>query len=356
MNLVTGATGFVGRHLVRRLIADGQRVCCLVRSTSDLSVLPTGDIRLVTADLMDGAALVNTINNCDVVYHLAARTSATCRSDLFRTNAMGCRTVAAACASVARSRSSASPVLVLVSSIAAAGTAIAGRSRRVTDPARPVSEYGRSKLAGEYAASFFADRVPISIVRPGIVLGVDSHELQPLYESISRFRIHAVPGYLPRHFAMIHIDDLVEVLLRVAKMGRRIARPQMSAEAQGTISNGDECGYYIAATEAPTYADLGRMIGRAVGVGQPLVLPIPELLAWLAAGGVELVNRVKGTSESFNLDKMREAFAGDWLSVTESLKRDLGFSPPFSLQQRLADLRPRPDAPESLLRQRGNAR
>ena len=335
MVVVTGATGFIGRHLVRYLLARGEQVRCLVRRSSDLSVLPLNQIQTIEADLTDSVAMTKVVSGCDVVYHLAALTSALRRESLYRTNAGGCGAVAGACAAAAAATGSA-PTLVLVSSIAAVGTAIAGRGRSRQDPARPVSEYGRSKRAGELFAGTFADRVPISIVRPGIVVGTDSRELKPMFDSILRFRIHAVPGYRPRRFALIYVDDLVDILVRVAASGQRVtANPSRTTLSCHAAHDGR--GYYYAATEAPTYAELGRMICRAAGTPQPLVLHVPEPLAWLMAGIVDVANRFRGKSENLNIDKMREAFAGDWVGATSNLARDLQFQSNCTLQQRLAE-------------------
>lgn len=332
MIFVTGATGFIGRHLVQHLVDQGHAVRCLVRATSDRSGLPARGVELIEASLLDELALGRALRGCSVVYHLAAQTSALSRDDLYRTNVAGCRAIARACATV---DSASPPTLVLVSSIAAAGTAIAGRSRTPSDPPHPVSEYGRSKRGGELAACQFAAQIPISVVRPGIVIGADSQELQPMFEAIARLRLHPVPGYTPRRVALIHVADLVEILVRVAQLGKRVsAEPIRPANAARV---GD--GYYFAATEAPTFAEFGRMISRALGTGMPLVLPIPEPLAWLAAALYQTANRWHGTSESFNLDKMREAFAGHWTSATESLQLDLGFAPEHTIQHRLQELR-----------------
>ena len=70
MVLVTGATGFVGRHLVRRLCSDGQPVRCLVRPDSDCSVLPVGDVEIAQGAVTDRGSLVDAMNGIEAVVHL----------------------------------------------------------------------------------------------------------------------------------------------------------------------------------------------------------------------------------------------------------------------------------------------
>jgi nucleoside-diphosphate-sugar epimerase len=328
--LVTGATGFIGSHLVRSLIAQGQQVRCLIRRTPLPSNLSDSGIEIesVTADLDDAGDLHAIVRGCDVVYHLAGRTSALHRRDLYRTNGWGSYALAEACA-----RQASPPVLVIVSSLAAAGTGVAGRPRADGDPARPISEYGRSKRAGELAACRWAEHVPISIVRPGIVFGPGNRDMLPIFQSIARFRVHMVPGFAPRRVALIHQNDLADLLLRVARRGRRL-RSRRSDEADSLLDR--STGYYFASTaEFPTYAELGRMIGLSLNRSRTLIMSVSEPLALLAAASNQWWNRLLGKSDTFNLDKMREAFAGDWTHRIERLCDELAFQPAAPLQTRL---------------------
>jgi nucleoside-diphosphate-sugar epimerase len=329
--LVTGATGFIGRRLVEVLLERGVEVRCLVRPSARTEPLVKLGVDLVTGDVCDPDHLGQTLHDCDYVFHLAGKTSAVTRDELYRTNVYGSYIVAQACA-----RQLTPPRLLLVSSLAAAGTAIAGRLRREDEVSRPVSEYGRSKRGGELAAAAWARRVPISVVRPAIVFGPRNREMLPMFQAIGRFRVHPVPGYSTRRVGLIHIDDLVEVLWRVAHHGRPI--PADWEQASHPRHAGTSAGIYqAAAPEFPTYAQLGRMIGIALGNRRTLVLPIAESLVWIAAGATQGLDRLRRQSGSFNLDKMREAFAGDWTGYPERLERELDFHPQHTLQQRLTE-------------------
>lgn len=328
--LVTGATGFIGGHLVRTLVARNHRVRCLVRQHSSLSSLASLDVELAVADLDDPQGLHRWVQDCDQVFHLAGRTSALRRQDLFRTNALGSFAIAKACANKLTP-----PTLIVVSSLAAAGTGVAGRPRDTTDRIRPVSEYGRSKRAGELASMAWANRIPLSIVRPGIVFGPANREMLPMFLSVARYRIHAVPGFTARRVALIHDDDLIEILLRVAERGRRVSSPTSTTRHP---RNGQLTGdgfYFVADPQFPTYAHLGRMLNVATGRSGALVLPIAEPIAWLAAAGNQWINRLRGQTDSFNVDKMREAFAGHWTLEVSRLQSELQFVPPMTLQERL---------------------
>ncbi len=333
--LVTGATGFIGCHLVQSLLNSGVSVRCLVRPSPRTEPLRRLGVQLVNADLSQPSDLRAAVNNCEMVFHLAAKTSAVTRQELYRTNVDGTAAVARACA-----MQTSPPALVFVSSVAAVGTAIAGRRRREGDRPRPVSEYGRSKRGGERAAIAWAHRVPLSVVRPTIVFGPGNREMLPMFRSVTRYHVHAVPGYTPRRVALIQLDDLTDVLLRIARNGQRIAADEPS-DGHGTSGYGarqDPRGYYLAtATEFPTYAQLGRMIAQATNTRRLLIMPIAEPFAWMAAAGNQAWERFHHRSGSFNPDKLREAFAGDWTSWPSRLHEEFGFRPRKPLQQHLND-------------------
>jgi nucleoside-diphosphate-sugar epimerase len=288
-------------------------------------------VELVLGDVCDADLLRGALRECDWVFHLAGKTSANSRQQLYHTNAYGSFVVAQSCAA-----QTTPPRLIIVSSLAAAGTAIAGRQRRDDERSRPVSEYGRSKRAGELAAAAWAGHVPLSIVRPAIVFGPRNRDMLPMFQAIGRFQVHPVPGYTTRRVSLIHIDDVVEILWRVAGRGECV--PAEAARRSSDRVWRNSRGIYLAAApEFPTYAQLGRMIARALGNRRTLVLPVPEPFAWLAAGASQGLDRLRQQSGSFNLDKMREAFAGDWTAFSERTEQELDFWPQQSLQQRLSE-------------------
>src|SRR5690606_19552491 len=147
--LVTGATGFVGSHLTEALVRRGWRVRCLTRRTSSTGWLPLDHVELVQADVGDPSpdtrsALASAMRGVDVVFHLAAVTSAATDDEYFRVNVDGTRRMATMMGEVAPEAH-----FVLCSSLAAAGPPRPGRPAREGDRDSPQSAYGRSKLFSE---------------------------------------------------------------------------------------------------------------------------------------------------------------------------------------------------------------
>ena len=164
--LVTGGTGFIGRHLVERLVERGDDVTCLVRNVKRAAVLGDLDVRSAIGDVTDAESLDDAVAGAEVVYHLAGATLVFSAEQFHRVNETGARNVADACAA-----QSTPPVLVFVSSLAAAGPTTPEQPRVESDLPNPVSNYGKSKWAGEQRLMEMAAKLPITIVRPPIVIG-----------------------------------------------------------------------------------------------------------------------------------------------------------------------------------------
>jgi nucleoside-diphosphate-sugar epimerase len=281
-------------------------------------------VRIHRGDVTTGAGLDVALDGVDVVYHLAGSIRARRYADFYRVNAEGVRNALEACC-----RRSIPPTFVHVSSIAAAGPSIGGIPRREFDPPQPVSEYGRSKLAGEIVARSFAGRVPITIVRPAIVFGPGDPFTLSWFRSIARFAIHPIPAHREARFSLIHIDDLISLLSAAAERGDRLTH--------GTETHTVGAGVYFAAFPVDaTYRQIGEMISLALGCRAPLIPVVPRPVLWGYALLGEAFGRICGKPPWIGFDKCREACAGSWTCVSESARR-LEISFPKSLTERFQE-------------------
>ena len=323
--LVTGASGFIGSHLVEALVARGDEVTALVRKTSQVDRLESLGVALAYGDVTDLEGLRAAAAGKSIVYHLAGLTRVLRAGQFYEVNEQGIRNAAQACADRPDP-----PVLVVVSSLAAAGPSPRGRLRTESDPPGPVSHYGRSKRAGEKWAEEFADRAPITIVRPPIVFGEGDRATLQMFKAVARSRMHLVPGYAPHRFSVIHAVDLAKLLILAAERGSRLPPPGWEDR------DPNASGYYFAACdEHPTYYQLGRMIGKALGRRRTLTIPFGTPVVRLVGAVGDLVGRAKGRQVVLNFDKAREATAGSWACSPEKARDELGFSVHVPLSDRL---------------------
>lgn len=301
--LVTGATGFVGSHLVELLSARDLPLRALVRPTSDVSLLDRLGVARVQGALGDPAALARAVEGTDVVVHLAALTRARTAAEYRRVNVDGTRALVDAVSSAERGPRR----LVYLSSLAAAGPAASGRPVRADDVPRPLTDYGRSKLAGERVCLDAAgDDLRVVVLRAPAVYGPRDGDL------FTYFRF-AAQGLLPvprgpeRPVQLIHAADLAEALVRAA-----------TAPAAGGL-------YHVAEARAYPWEDVASLIAKAVD--RPArVVRVPGTLVRAAAATTELAARLVGRAAVFNRDKARELLAPGWLCETDRASRELGFT------------------------------
>jgi nucleoside-diphosphate-sugar epimerase len=308
--LVTGGTGFIGRHLVESLVQRGDQVRCLIRRPGR-KTLPGPQVEYVRGDVAGQGSLTDAVRGVEIVYHLAGATLPMLIKEFKQVNAEGTRRLAEACANQPRP-----PVFVYISSLAAAGPARAGLPLTETSPSRPVSAYGRSKLAGERYLQALANRLPITVLRPPMVYGPGDLYTLKLF-ALARSGLNVVAGFKLFPLAIIHVTDLVEAMHLAAERGRRLAPVQESPNDQGL--------YFVAMDDQITLVQMARLAAEVQGRRPPLTICLPSILCWFIAWFNDCRSPLMGRPYFLNSDKIREALAGAWICSADKAKRELGF-------------------------------
>jgi nucleoside-diphosphate-sugar epimerase len=322
--MVTGGTGFIGLHVVAGLLDRGVAVRALVRSPAKAGHLACDGVERVAGSLADIPRWQAAIAGCDAVFHCAGLVAARRRADLTAVNGTAVGRLADACAAV-----ESPPVLVQLSSLAAAGPAPRDGVRDEADPARPVSAYGASKLAGDGELAARAGRLPVTLVRPGIVFGPHDTNVAAMFQSIQWTRLHALMGFRSPRLSLVHVTDLVSLALAAATRGTRLPAGDPASGGTGIYHACDD-------REFPTHAELGRRMARALGTFA-IVLPLPLTVAVPTAFAIETFWKLRGQPSIVSPDKIREAVAPSWAASAARARRDLGFAPVATLDERLAE-------------------
>lgn len=307
--LVTGASGFVGSHLVEQLVAIGRRVRCVVRPRSNLRWLPRDAIEIAIASLEHGQGLPAALRDVTEIHHLAAVTSAAHVADYGRVNVGGTQ-----CLIEAVEAHAPSAVLVLCSSLAAGGPAMRGAPRRESDAERPIGPYGESKLAAERVVA--RSRLRYTIVRPPTVYGPRDHDVFVMLQWIAR-RIAPRLGPRGQELSFLHGADLARGMILAAM------------HADGEI-------YYLTDGAVYRWADVVRLIAAQLGV-RPREVGLPIGVARAAARLARATARLTGARPLLTPERLDDLRQEAWTCDDRKARHRLGYTARYSLEEGMAE-------------------
>jgi dihydroflavonol-4-reductase len=302
---VTGATGFIGRHLTADLVERGVEVRAIVRPDSP-NAAPSG-AEIVRASLK-ASALADAFAGIDAVVHLAGVVSAVDAETYAAVNAGGTREVAAAAAA-------AGVRLVHVSSLAAAGPAPASRPRSEDDPPGPITPYGQSKLDSERALRALPS-LRWTVLRPGVVYGPGDRAVLPLFK-VAAGLVAPVVGRPGAAYTFVYISDVVRAI---------------EAALEGTAVGGT---FFVGHPEPVTPRGLLETIQKTIGRRSPLIR-IPMPVTRVAAEVCDVVGRVTGRAMLINRWRYAELAAEGFVCRVDRMRDVLGVTAAVDLASGIA--------------------
>jgi nucleoside-diphosphate-sugar epimerase len=246
--LVTGATGFLGAALTRRLLADGVRVRVLARSAMKARPLADHGGEVVVGDITNATAVAAALDGVRVVYHLAGRLlePGVRATEYYRTHVEGTKVLLACCR-----RQSSLERFVHCSTTGVVGVT-GDRPADETAPLRPTNVYEATKAEAEIAVrNTWRDGFPAVIARPGLVYGPGDLHLLAFFRAVLGRQFRPI-GRKAVWLHPIYIDDLTDGMVRCGG----------SAEAVGQCFN-------LAGRRPVPLVDMAAAIARAGGTRVP---------------------------------------------------------------------------------------
>ena len=299
-SFVTGGTGFVGAHVVRKLVERGDRVIALVRPTSNLTLLDGLPVETVTGDLRDPNSLSGPFKGIDELYHVAADYRLWSRDpkQLYASNVEGTRNVleAALVQGV--------PRVVYTSTVGCLGIPKDGTPGDESTPVareRLVGHYKKSKFdAEQIALDYAAKGLPVVIVNPSTPVGPGDIKPTPTGKIILDFLRGKMPAYVDTGLNLIAVEDVALGHLLAAGKGRP----------------GEK---YILGNRNLTLKEvlgiLGKMSGR-----KPPSLRIPHWVALLAAVVDTCASRALGREPSIPIEGVLMSRKRMFFSAAKALR------------------------------------
>lgn len=307
--LVTGSTGFIGSHLVERLLAKNYTIRCLVRRSSDRTWLEGKPVELVFGDLFDHTALRQAVTGVDYVYHSAGVTKAKKKEDYYRGNATGTHNILEAV-------SEHNPRLkrfVHISSQAAVGPSESKTPITEEAPAHPLTTYGKSKWNAEQECHAAASKIPITICRPPAVYGPRDKDVFEFFNTMSK-GLQPMVGFSEKFVSLIHVADLVRGFVLAGE----------SEKAAGQT-------YFISSNEAYGWKEVGE-VTRAVMNTRALRIRIPAFGVYTVAAFAEFFSLFSAKPALINFEKARDMVQDYWTCDSSKARRDFGYEQQVSLE------------------------
>jgi nucleoside-diphosphate-sugar epimerase len=300
--LLTGASGFVGSHILDSLRARSIATVLLLRPSSSrryiAAHLPEVEVR--PGSISDPQSLQSAMDGITHVIHCAGATKACRRSGFYEANQAGTRNVVSAL----NNQQGKVQRMVHISSLAAAGPALRQTPACEGMPPCPVSEYGKSKLAGELEVSehCLAEYV---ILRPPAVYGPRDMEFFRLFKAVSR---HLLPKPSSRqNLSLVFVKDLAEAAVTC------LTHPATAGKT-----------YFVANREVVTARTMAEEIAAQMNVWT-VPLPLPTAFLWPVCLAQELLSRLTGKPSVLSLQKLAELRAPGWVCDSSHLERETGY-------------------------------
>ncbi|MBZ5499253.1 MAG: NAD-dependent epimerase/dehydratase family protein [Acidobacteriia bacterium] len=304
---VTGATGFIGSHVVRLLRMRGDRVHILARQSSPAHNVEGLGCEIVVGDLREASSLVRCVQGCRWVYHIAAdyRLWARNPQEIYESNVAGTRNLLSACCEAGVEK------VIYTSTVGAIGMRADGVP---TDEDTPVAlddmigHYKRSKFMAEQVAHEFAhEGLPVVIVNPTTPVGTGDIKPTPTGKVILDFLRGRLPAYVDTGLNIVDVED--------------VAQGHLLAERKGRIGQ-----RYILGGENMSLREILQTLAHICGRRMPR-LPMPWTVALIAAYMNQFfLGTILRREPSIPLDGVRMARYKMYVS-SDKARRELGYDP-----------------------------
>ncbi|MGA1847190.1 NAD-dependent epimerase/dehydratase family protein [Deferribacter abyssi] len=282
--MITGATGFIGKNLIKNLSPDEYYV---------LGRRNLGFANFISFDISSDKEIVipDTVNT---VIHMAGCTKAINKQDYFKVNVDWSRRL------ISASVKSGVKKFIFISSQAAAGN----RAINEEDECIPVSMYGKSKLIAEKEILKYKDKICIIIIRPPAVFGPYDSDFLKTFKLVENGIIPIVKN---SQFSYIFVKDLVDSILQISKID---------------ITSGEI--FFVSADKPIFQTDFIKTIANIMNKNVKFIR-IPELVAYSLAYINEIKSKLSGKPDILSVDKVREIVAGDWICDNSKVKKYINF-------------------------------
>lgn len=294
---LTGATGFIGKHLCQRLVEDGHEVVALIRSRTKAKALPSG-VELIQGDLNIFSDLKLKLPECDTIIHLAGVVAGKNEKEYARINFEGVVSFIDCL-----ERQSWKPrQFLFASSLAAGGPSLPNQPVSEDMEPHPIDAYGRAKLKSEsylQGASFLT-----TSFRPAIVLGMLDTASLTLYK-MAKVGFAFRPSGPVQQVSFVDVEDLVDALVIMCEKPDPQNRHRV---------------YYVSHPDQTDAVELLEEMGYALN-RKVFFLPVPRPLLKSLSVTMSVLSQVIPFKNQLDEKQYRQINASAFLCSSKKLQR-----------------------------------
>jgi len=307
---ITGATGFVGSHLVDALLKKNYEVYCLIRKTSNLRWLKNKNVHFVEGDLFSNEVLANVLIDMDYVFHVAGVVKSKDKAGFEKGNYLSTKNLL----ELTLKNNQNIKKFIHISSGAVCGPNPDDNPMNEDYICKPRTTYGVTKKMAEVEVIKYKDKFPVAIVRPPAVFGPRDTEILVYFKTFSK-GLNSVMGFSEKYLSLIYVEDLVSGIILAAE--------------KNTVSGSI---YFICSDKEYNWNDIGNITSGILGK-KAIKLRIPHWFVYTVGAIAQFFSVFSKNAATLNLEKCFDITRKKWVFSNEKAKKELGFKEQYTLEE-----------------------
>jgi nucleoside-diphosphate-sugar epimerase len=312
--VVTGATGFVGSHLVDLLLKENYTVRCITRPSSNLRWLKDKNVEIYTPNISNISDLECIFSDANLIYHVAGVVKSKKPEGYFKGNVEVTKNLLDAAVKYAKNLNR----FIYVSSQAACGPSTKDHPKTEEDPLTPITNYGKSKKAAEELVHTYFDKLPITICRPPAVYGQRDTEILIFFKTFNSGLFTTI-GMNDKTVSLVNVKDLVKGIYLAS------ITPQANHQT-----------YFIASEKFYTWSEIGNITSKVLNK-KALHIKVPHFIVYTLAFFAEFFSMFSQNAATLNIEKAKDIVQEYWTCDTSKAVRELGYRQEISLEEGIKD-------------------
>lgn len=299
--LLTGATGFVGSHIVEELVSNKHSIISTIRKSSNLKWIKNQPIQFEYCSLDNEEQLSNIVSKVDAIVHCAGVVRSINWDGYYKTNVLGTQKLV----QVAIKNKSNIKKFVYISSQAAMGPSSTENPKKLTEKENPVSNYGKSKLLAEQEVKKLEGIIPYTIIRPASVYGPRDKDIFIFFNLVKH---HLNPRtYTKRFIQLVFVKDIAKVI-----------------SISLNNSNTNNKTYYLCDGNIYSWKDVATTIAKANDI-KTMPIMLFNFIFKSVANVYEIVAKITKKPQVLSKEKIVEMLQTYWTADNTDIIKDTNF-------------------------------